>query len=55
MTHAIMDTGQGLLCLRDVEIPLLHANDFIPECCNISMSVNATIPPFSEMIVPAQV
>ena len=55
LTHAIMDIGRGLLHLGDIDIPLLQATDFIPECCNVSMSVDATVPPFSEMIVPVQV
>lgn len=54
-THAVMDVGCGLLHLGDIDIPLMQAKDFIPECCNISMSVDATIPPFSEMIVSVQV
>ena len=54
-THAIMDVGRGLLSIGDVNIPLLQATDFIPKCCNISVSTDATVPPFSEMIVPVQV
>lgn len=54
-TRAIMDVGRGLLSNGDINIPLLQATDFIPECCNISMSTDATVPPFSEMIVPVQV
>jgi len=53
--RAVMDVGRGLLHLGDVDIPLMHATDFIPECCYISMSVDAIIPPFSEMIVPVNV
>ena len=55
LTHAVMDAGRGLLHLGDIDIPLMQASDFIPECCDISMSVEAAIPPFSEMIVPVHV
>lgn len=54
-TCVIMDVGRGLLCIGDSNIPLLRASDFIPQCCNVSMSMNATVPPFSEVIVPVQV
>ena len=54
-THAIMDVGRGLLSMGDINIPLLQATDLIPMCSNISMSTDATVPPFSEMIVPVQV
>ncbi|KAK7906740.1 hypothetical protein WMY93_015352 [Mugilogobius chulae] len=55
-----LGTNQGnfhhsLLRLRDVDIPLLHANDLIPRCCNITMSADVTIPPYSEMVVPVHV
>lgn len=54
-TRAIMDVGRGFLCIGDSDIPLLRARDFIPQCCNVSMSMNATVPPFSEVIVPVRV
>lgn len=54
-TCMIMDVGRGLLCIGDSDIPLLRARDFIPQCCNVSMSMNATVPPFSEVIVPVRV
>lgn len=47
-THALMDVVCGLLHLGDIDIPLMQAKDFIPECCNIS--VDAAIPPFIEMM-----
>ncbi|KAK7895748.1 hypothetical protein WMY93_021073 [Mugilogobius chulae] len=53
--HAVLDVSHSLLRLRDVDIPLLHANDLIPRCCNITMSADVTIPPYSEMVVPVHV
>lgn len=54
-THAVMNVGCGVLTIDGINIPLLQATDFIPKCCNISMFVEATVPPFSEMTVPVQV
>ena len=55
-SHAVMDVGGAVLHLgHDIRVPLMKATEFIPECCNISLSVDATVPPFSEMIVPAQI
>lgn len=54
-THAIMDVGRELLSMGEINSPLLLATDFIPKRCNISMSADATVTPFSEMIVPVQV
>lgn len=53
--HAILNTGDSILMLRGIEIPLLQTADLIPECCNISMSADVTVPALSEMIVPVRV
>ncbi|CAL9692089.1 unnamed protein product [Knipowitschia caucasica] len=53
--HAVLDVGHSVLHLGGVVIPLLHANDLIPRCCNITMSTDVIIPPYCEMVVPVQV
>lgn len=52
--RAIIDVGLGL-CIVGVDIPLLWEADVIPLCCNVSLFIDATVPPFSEMVVPVQV
>lgn len=53
--RAIIDVGLGLLCIIGVDIPLLWDADVIPLCCNVSLFIDATVPPFSEMVFPVQV
>ena len=53
--HAVLDVGHNLLCLRGMCIPLLHASDLIPKCCNVTMSTDVIIPAYSEIVVPVQV
>lgn len=53
--NAVLDVGHSLLSLCDVNVPLLHAGDHIPKCCNITMSADVIVPPYSEMVVPVRV
>lgn len=50
--HAWLDLAHGRLQLWDVSI---IGKELVPECCNISIATAMTIPPFSQMLVPANV
>lgn len=41
--HAIIDIAQGVIHLRDIRIPLMRTTDFVPECCNVSVSTVVSI------------
>uniref|UniRef100_A0A3Q2ZZT4 Gypsy retrotransposon integrase-like protein 1 n=1 Tax=Kryptolebias marmoratus TaxID=37003 RepID=A0A3Q2ZZT4_KRYMA len=53
--QAVLDVPRGFVCLKGMDIPLLHATDLIPKCCNITMSADVIVPPYCEMVVPVQV
>lgn len=45
--RALLDYAHGAPQLWDTVVPLLCGNDFIPECCNVSITTATTLPPLS--------
>lgn len=55
-THgALIDTVSGFFMIKNDKIPLLSSSQTLPFCCNVSLLSQVSVPPLTEIVVPASV